>query len=36
VMIDRMPQPSLSRFGPNETPHFIELDCASCRDADGA
>ena len=36
VMIDRMPQPPLGRFGTDETPHFIELDGASCRDADGA
>jgi hypothetical protein len=25
VMIDRMPQPPCGRFGPDETPHFIEL-----------
>jgi hypothetical protein len=28
VMIDRMPQPPLGRFGPDITPHFIELDGA--------
>jgi hypothetical protein len=27
-MIDRMPEPPLGRFGPNETPHFIQLDGA--------
>ena len=28
AMIDRMPQPPLGRFGPDESPHFIELDGA--------
>src|SRR5262245_10127187 len=36
VMINRMPEPSLSRFGPNETPHFIELGGAIWLDVDGA
>ena len=36
AMIDRMPQPPLDRFGPDKTPHFIELGGASCRDAGGA
>ena len=33
VMIKRMPQPPRGRFGADETPHFIELGGASCRDA---
>ena len=28
VMIDRMPQPPRPRFGPDITPHFIQLDGA--------
>src|SRR5215203_3252322 len=36
VMINRMPEPTLSRFGPNETPHFIELGGATWLNADGA
>src|SRR5690242_9575534 len=36
VMIKHMPQPPCLLFGADETPHFIELDGASCRDADGA
>ena len=35
-MIKRMPQPPCLLFGPNETPHFSELDCASCPVAGGA
>jgi hypothetical protein len=26
--IERMPEPPLGRFGPDETPHFIQLDGA--------
>src|SRR5262245_23141094 len=29
VMIKCMPEPSLSRFGHDETAHFIEIGCAS-------
>ena len=36
VMIERMPQPPRGRFGPDETPHFIQLGCALWSDADGA
>jgi hypothetical protein len=28
VMVNRMPEPPLGRFGPDETPHFIQLDGA--------
>jgi hypothetical protein len=35
-MIDRMPQPPCRRFGPDETPHFIELGGAAYLNADGA
>src|SRR5262245_22795531 len=35
VMIDRMPEPSLSRFGPDETPHFIHFNGAPWSDAHG-
>jgi hypothetical protein len=35
-MIKRMPEPPCLLFGPNETPHFSELDCASCPVAGGA
>src|SRR5262245_20712353 len=35
VMIDRMPEPSLSRFGPDETPHFIHFSGAPWSDAHG-
>jgi hypothetical protein len=28
VMVNRMPEPPRPRFGPHETPHFIELDGA--------
>ena len=28
VMIKCMPEPPLGRFGPNETPHFIQLNGA--------
>jgi hypothetical protein len=34
-MIDRLPQPPLIRFGPDDTPHFIELTCAPWAAADG-
>src|SRR5262245_14901961 len=35
VMIRRMPQPPCPLFSPDETPPFIKLGGASCRDADG-
>ena len=35
VMIDRMPQPPLGRFGPDETPHFIHFGGALWLGADG-
>src|SRR5262245_36538941 len=35
VMIDRMPEPSLSSFGPHETPHFIHFSGAPWSDANG-
>ena len=28
-MINRMPEPSSSSFGPDEIPHFIEFGCAT-------
>jgi hypothetical protein len=34
LMIDCMPQPACSRFGPDETPHFIKLGGALWPDAD--
>jgi hypothetical protein len=36
TMIDRMPQPPLSRFGPHETLHFIQLGGAPWMEAGGA
>src|SRR5262245_29412274 len=36
MMIKRMPQPPLRRFGPDETPHFIEFSFVSRLDAQGA
>jgi hypothetical protein len=36
VMIERMPQPPCLLFGPDETPHFIELGGAFRWDAAGA
>jgi len=36
AMIDRMPQPPRSCFGPDITPHFIDFDCALWPDAPGA
>ena len=36
VMIDRMPQPPCPLFGPDKTPHFIQLGCALWSAADGA
>ena len=36
VMIQCMPQPPFSRFGPDETPHFIHFDGAPWMDADCA
>ena len=36
VMIKRMPQPPCLLFGPDETPHFIELGGAFRWDAAGA
>ena len=35
AMIKRMPEPPRGRFGPDETPHFIEFGCAIWSDADG-
>jgi len=35
-MIERMPQPPCLLFGPDETPHFIELGGAFRWDAAGA
>src|SRR5690349_3528482 len=34
AMTQCRPQPALGRFGPNETPHFIELGCATSLDTD--
>ncbi len=34
TMIQRMPQPPCTLFGADETPHFIELGCATSLDAD--
>lgn len=36
VMIERMPQPPLGRFGADETPHFIDLGRAARRVFAGA
>ena len=36
VMIQRMPEPPLGRFGPDETPPFIHFGGAPWMDADGA
>jgi hypothetical protein len=36
AMIERMPQPPCPRFGPDKTPHFIQLGGARWPDADGA
>ena len=36
VMVDRMPQPPRGRFGPDKTPHFIQLGGALWPDAHGA
>ena len=36
LMIDCIPQPSYARFGPDETPHFIELGGALWSGAAGA
>jgi len=35
VMIDGLPEPPFGRFGPDETPHFIQLGGALWVDADG-
>jgi len=36
VMMQRMPEPPLGRFGPDETPPFIHFGGAPWMDADGA
>jgi hypothetical protein len=36
LMIQCMPEPPLSRFGTNKTPHLIQFGVAPWLDADGA